>query len=161
MGRKPIKRNEHIVPLSRDHHEGLLLCWKLRKGVQEGIAPYRMWRYVAWFWDQHLTEHFREEEELLFTKVSHPDADRALDEHRQIKRQVDDITRGVTEAPTAFTALADLIDRHIRFEERELFPLLEELLSPEQLAAIGHELAALHGHQQTPRYGDEFWVAVK
>jgi hypothetical protein len=34
MGIKPIKRNKHLKWLSRDHHFGLLACWKIRQGLK-------------------------------------------------------------------------------------------------------------------------------
>ena len=34
---KPIKRHKAIQPLSREHHQGLLLCWKIGKGFEKGI----------------------------------------------------------------------------------------------------------------------------
>ena len=34
----PIKRSEYLKPLSRDHHQGLLLCWKIRTGLKKGIV---------------------------------------------------------------------------------------------------------------------------
>jgi len=38
----PIKRNEALKPLSRDHHHGLLLCWKIRQGIKLNIEPERI-----------------------------------------------------------------------------------------------------------------------
>lgn len=161
MDRKPLKRNEHIAPLSRDHHEGLLFCWRLRQGLKAGVAPYRMRRYAAFFWDEHLREHFREEESLLFQELSHPMIEQALAEHHDIRERIDRISHGTDDAPDDYAQLADLIDRHIRFVERELFPLLETLLTPEQLAAAGKALAAQEAGKQTARYGDEFWGTIK
>lgn len=161
MERKPIKRNENIAALSREHHDGLLFCWKLRQGIKTGIAPYRMRRYAAFFWEEHLKAHFKEEETLLFQPLSHPMVDRALAEHREIKSRIDIISHGTADTPEPYAGLADLVDRHIRFEERELFPLLEATLSPEQLERIGEALAA-HEAAHTPvRYGDEFWTEGK
>jgi len=33
----PIKRSIALQPLSREHHHGLLLCWKIRTGLKKGI----------------------------------------------------------------------------------------------------------------------------
>jgi len=35
--KKPIKRDKVLQPLSHDHHQGLLLCWKIRTGIKKGI----------------------------------------------------------------------------------------------------------------------------
>ena len=37
-------------------------------------------------------------------------------------------------------AFADLLERHVRWEEREFFPACEERIGPEELDRIGHEL---------------------
>ena len=38
--------------------------------------------------------------------------------------------------------LGELLDRHVRFEERELFPLIEASLDEGSIGAIGAEIAA-------------------
>jgi len=35
----PIKRNEAIAELSRDHHFALLLVWKIREGLKKAVKP--------------------------------------------------------------------------------------------------------------------------
>ena len=35
---KPIKRSKELVPLSKEHHEGLLFAWKIKQGLQNGIG---------------------------------------------------------------------------------------------------------------------------
>jgi hemerythrin-like domain-containing protein len=53
--------------------------------------------------------------------------------------------------------LADQLDKHIRFEERELFPHLEKILLPDQLERIGKQLKEAAGPEEEDRYGDAFW----
>ncbi len=67
MADKPIKRNENMVPLSRDHHFGLLFCWKIRQGLKAKIDLERIRKYILHFWKSHLEQHFKEEETLLFS----------------------------------------------------------------------------------------------
>lgn len=155
MPAQPIRRNPHIVPLSHDHHQGLLFCWKIRQGLIRQVAPHRIAAYIHYFWQHHLEPHFREEEDILFIL---PDDDRigqALREHRQIR----DLVAAITPNPTIaqqFSTLADTVDQHIRFEERDLFPYLERTLTPDQLATIGQQLKEEPPHADT--YSDEFWV---
>ena len=66
MELQPIRRNKHILELSRDHHFTLLFCWKIRQGLKMQIAPERLKNYVNYFWGEHMQPHFREEEEILF-----------------------------------------------------------------------------------------------
>jgi hemerythrin-like domain-containing protein len=157
MESRPLKRNENIVILSREHHQGLLFGWKLRQGLRNRIEPERMAKYVSYFWDTHLMEHFREEETLLFTDVQDALVDKGIQQHIAIKTLVIQILAEGKDNSELYGRLADLITDHIRFEERELFPHLESVLSPEQLGNIGDELARLHQTPAADDYPDEFW----
>ncbi|CAL1519492.1 hemerythrin domain-containing protein [Chitinophaga sp. MM2321] len=157
---RPIKRNEHIMPLSREHHMGLLFCWKLRQGVKREIAPDRIRKYINYFWDTHLKQHFEEEENILFNQVKHKFCDEAIVQHQQITDMIQRINTAGKEVPGIYTSLAALIDQHIRFEERELFPYLESALSAKSLSNIGIQLKNMHAVTPVDNYQDEFWVKV-
>ena len=51
---KPIKRNKSIQSISREHHHGLLLCWKIRQGMKKNIEPQRIKVYVDWFYNEYI-----------------------------------------------------------------------------------------------------------
>ena len=128
-----MKRNPNIVPLSKDHHFGLLHVWKIRQGLKKDIAPARIARYVVFHWEHEQKAHFEEEEKYLFPYITNKLIDQALEEHHLLR---------------------DLI--HIRYEERVLFPYMEENLSEEQLTEIGKNLSA-DPHTEEESYSDEFW----
>ena len=153
---KPLTRSKELSPLSREHHDGLLFAWKLRKGVKNNIAPGRLKSFAIFYWQQHIKPHFYQEEKVL---SKHLPADNRLvkqmqEEHALIREMIlslgDDITA------ENFSSLADVIYKHIRFEERELFEWAEGNLSKEQLEEIYKEL------EEHPLCGsywkDEFWV---
>jgi len=52
--------------------------------------------------------------------------------------------------------IADMVDEHVRYEERELFPHLERKLSKEQLEKIG-KLIQQHHSSLPDLYEDQFW----
>lgn len=160
MEKKPVKRSPHIIKLSRDHHASLLFCWKLRQGEKKPIEKERMKKYVTYFFKKHLKPHFREEEEILFSPAKN-DAMviRAMGEHKNINQLASKIIDSNTEdLSDEFTAIADMVDQHVRFEERELFPHMEELLSEKQLIKISEKL----GHApEKDVFEDEFWVRRK
>ncbi|HVS98786.1 MAG TPA: hemerythrin domain-containing protein [Puia sp.] len=153
-----MKRNKHIVSLSHDHHDGLLFCWKLRQGVKNGTDPERILGYVRYFWQDHLLPHFRLEEEILFVDPDDEKIARALREHREMGALVQSLLSGPPgEAYSLLQLLADAVDNHIRFEERELFPYLEKELSEDRLAGIGHQL---NKNPHLPdAFPDAFWKA--
>jgi hemerythrin-like domain-containing protein len=92
-------------------------------------------------WKEELAEHFTEEEEHLFPLPDYPDAvrsmvERALDEHRRMRELVERSARGEDVEETA-RQLGLLLEAHIRFEERELFPAIQEVLSEEVIQRVG------------------------
>lgn len=156
MSSKPIKRNENIAPLSRDHYAGLLFCVRLKKGVSKNLSISLLADYVQWFWNNDMKEHFESEETYLFTNPEDPGVKRALDEHKDIKGRIDEI-KTLQTTDQAFLELAAIVDRHIRYEERELFPYLEAILPEAELLRIGKILLDKEAAHCDPVYSNEFW----
>lgn len=130
----PIKRHEAIQPLSREHHHGLLLCFRIRVGLFRNIAIERIKEYVDWFWVHHLREHFDIEEKYVFPVLDKNDEMliRALDEHRRLEAL---IARDTDLAPT-LDEIANTLEGHIRFEERVMFNKIQEIATEAQLKDI-------------------------
>lgn len=157
MSQKPLKRDVNIQPLSKDHHFTLLFCWKIRTGIRNKIEPERIRKYVEYFWNADMKTHFREEEEILFAPVQDEMVQQALDDHIQIAHDVNHVEAASDAAvEEALNTLADRVEAHVRYEERELFPHLERVLTSDQLAAIGLALSKEEPLQEN--YEDEFWV---
>ncbi len=131
---KPIKRHISLQPLSRDHHHTLLLVWKIRKALKEHVELDRVDQYVTWFYQQYALPHFDMEEKFIYPVLGdqHELIVQALDEHKKLKAYFE--AKGKDEI--AYTALADLLEKHIRFEERTLFNVVQELATEQQLQAI-------------------------
>lgn len=157
MEQKPIKRSGYLLQLSKDHHFTLLFCWKIRQGLKLGVDAERMKKYVAHFREHDMEPHFSEEEQILFAPLNTGEVQKAISEHQNIRQLTSRVLQlNGTDALEQLEALANMVDAHIRYEERELFPYLEKNLSPDQLQAIGHEL------QKHPPlkddYTDAFWI---
>ena len=161
MKPKPIKRSDYIVSISREHHATLLFCWKLRQGVKTEIEPERIRKYIGWFWETHLKPHFDTEERLLFTESDKQMIKKALDEHLEIFNQAKQANpKDTATAYQAFLKLADLVDQHTRYEERELFPWIENNFEESRLITIRKTLDQ-EEHSALEDYQDEFWVKKK
>lgn len=158
--KKPIKRSNELVPLSRDHHSGLLLCWKIRTGIKKGIEEQRIAGYVLFYYRSHLTEHFRQEEEYIFPLVGEQNirTQRAIAEHRQIEALIHKLENSETIGYNGLEELANRLDAHIRYEERELFSYIEEEAETKQLGNAGGIIAGLHNDIKEPAWSDEFWA---
>lgn len=155
---KPIKRSKELVPLSKEHHEGLLFAWKIRQGLQNGTDHKLIAAFVEWFWNADLQEHFRKEEEVLVKHLP-PDNElvhQMLEEHQELEALVRLCATIPDEA--IFLQLAEGLNNHIRFEERLLFPYAEKAIAPGEMGAIYQELVKTKPH---PKWNDEFWVRKK
>jgi hemerythrin-like domain-containing protein len=161
METTPLKRSAQLAQLSREHHFGLLCAWKIKQGLWHNIALERIADYVDYFWNAVLADHFRTEESRLYKHAQHDLIERGLREHAGIKAQVALIRGKDKSYREAYFNLADLLTKHIRFEERELFPYLESVLSPEQLSGIANDPLLLHKRPVTDSYPDEFWITKR
>ena len=147
-----MKRHEALQPLSREHHHGLLLCWKIRTGLSKNVSPERIKKYVEWFYSEHIEAHFEVEEQHIFPLLgmNHQMVKKAMAEHRRLKR----LFTGEEEVEKSLSRIEDELERHIRYEERELFPKIQETASEEQLEMVNRV------HQESPfveNTDDEFW----
>lgn len=159
MSKTPIKRNKSLVVLSKEHHFGLLACWKVRQGIALNIEPQRIKNYINYFWNNHLAQHFETEENILFKSSEGKLIDTALLEHDELRSQIKSINDGVT--VDNLTSFADLLEQHIRFEERELFKNLQSELSEETLNKIGEDIEELGEEPFIENYNDAFWLKPK
>jgi hypothetical protein len=136
-----VKRSPELAPLSRDHHVALEHALRLRRATEDDVRA-TVERFLAFFTTDG-ERHFRQEEELLLPHVpadAAAHADRLCAEHAEIRRRAQRIADEVSVADAA--ELGRLLNDHVRFEERELFPLLEGVVPVEVLDAIGHRLAS-------------------
>lgn len=152
----PIKRSEYLKPLSREHHFSLLFGWKIKQGINRSVAIKRMTDYVAYFWPKMLLPHFKEEEESLFNYSTAEPTQQALEEHQRIEQMIRILIDEPEKASyTALLSLAEAVDLHVRFEERTLFPFLENELTEEQLITAGKAIA--DSPPVSDDYEDHFW----
>ena len=129
-----MKRAEALRLLSRDHHAALVAAKTLRDAAEPEPAR----RAFLEFWREHGALHFRVEEEVLLPGWAlHAEVDRSavarmLEDHLTIRREalrLEQVDVPLEEIRELGTVLAD----HVRFEERELFGLIEEALDPQAL----------------------------
>jgi len=153
---KPLKRSKELAPLSREHHDGLLFAWKIKQGLTNGTSIETLCNYTRWFWSNHIKPHFKEEEKVLVKFLPEDNAlvKQMFREHAQIR----DLVISLDKEPdlSSLQLLAEFVNNHIRFEERQLFPYAEQTLTPEQLNEIYKELP--NELQCDTQWKDEFWV---
>lgn len=134
-------RHPSLISLSHDHHHGLALALRCRKQALGQLKPAaarglsERVKEVKAFVEANLKPHFRAEEEVLFPLMrslvpeSRPMLETLLREHVQIREHAARLDEGSSLSKLLFD-LGDLLERHIRKEERELFPLFESRATP-------------------------------
>ena len=134
MQPKPQKRHKALQPLSREHHHGLLLSWKIRAGFSKEIDSKRIRVYANWFFETHLIPHFELEETHIFS-ILEPENElvkRAFAEHRRLKRLFNHNGDDVK----TLSKIEEELEQHIRFEERILFPEIQKVATDAELRHI-------------------------
>ena len=100
------------------------------------------------FWSAHGAPHFRIEEEILlpaYARHADPTAEaivRVLTDHVRIRERVDSIRAAGGLSVTELNELGELLDSHVRHEERVLFPLIEAALPRDELAELAAAIEA-------------------
>lgn len=152
---QPIKRNQNLVNLSKDHHFGLLFIWKIRQGITKNVPVEIIKDYIVYFWNKALAKHFEEEEQLLLSELDADDVFRLRTEkeHKEIKELVRLVSVMETPSNETYQKLCDSVNDHIRFEEREFFPYFERKKS-DKLEEIGRKI-----NESAEEFKDDFQPA--
>ena len=145
-----MKRHRSLIPLSHDHHDGLVVAQGLILGRSK--APRSTWPAdrrqqvvrVLEFFRTGLRRHFQVEEEHLF-----PVAERRLrdgadlvrqlrDDHDEMRAQIHDLEQDpISGLEERLPALGERLKAHIQKEERVLFERMQQELDPDVLEAVG------------------------
>jgi iron-sulfur cluster repair protein YtfE (RIC family) len=140
-----MKRHESLAPLSREHHGALLLAQLLKKNAPDykGMptsVPGKV-EYALRFFNDSLKGHF-DKEELLFQKIQHCHdgiqklVSEIVDEHRQLTALFESLEKSA-DPGKSLDELGNLLDLHIRKEERVLFPLIQQHCPEALLNEVG------------------------
>jgi len=143
-----MKRSRELKPLSSEHHQALLVAFQLKKGLaghaESAGAPKDLPGLLGLarrIEEQVLRAHARAEEDLLGQFLTEGDMARLRAEHAEMRRLLETArTARPADLRAQLGAFADLLERHVRWEERELFPYAEGHVDEATLATIGGEL---------------------
>jgi len=157
---KSPRRHESLIPLSREHHYGLMLCLRIHRGLPLHTTDETWARekaaQAARFFETNLVAHFRAEEDALFPAmrdlaIATGLLNELLSEHRKLEALAERLLAPeVVQLVTALGEFADLLEAHIRKEERDLFPLYERVMSAEAAAQVGRAVKGIIGDAMQP-----------
>lgn len=139
-------RHEALVPLTHDHHHFLAHARRMQAAVTEDDSIRRRAAddFVSFYLGKGL-RNMREEQELFFPAAfrdsrAHDLVLRAVEDHLEIhdaaKRLQRELSTGEISSDT-LGEIADILPRHVRFEEGEVFPAIESAVPHEELHHLG------------------------
>ena len=145
----PIKRHKALQPLSKDHHQGLILAQILKKGAPQykGMPTTIEGKkeYAIAFFESELKQHFMTEQNVLFAYAvnKNEELDTLIEElfieHREINYLFAKILSS-SQPDNLLDELGRKLELHIRKEEREVFAKIEAALSEDELQELGSKV---------------------
>jgi hemerythrin-like domain-containing protein len=142
-----MKRQPSLRQFSDDHHQGLVNARRLRRAPSGEVASSAdTARDFLDFWQRDSSLHFRKEEEVLLPVLVRYAGDLGerliplmLTQHARIRgltMQLSDELKQDTIRGNTLRNLGEQLEVHIRLEEREVFPLIEESLPEHALQEV-------------------------
>ena len=143
-----MRRDPSLIPLSRQHHNGLALGVLTRRGLREDSSDSNVAKLARRAVDRYeleLANHFEIEEQILFPAVERhlgplPLVAELTAQHRQVEHLIGQLR----ETPTValLEQVCDLLAQHIRREEHELFEMAQSALPASVLKELGMVIEA-------------------
>ena len=138
-------RDKSLIPLSHQHQRALALCVRIDRAQPIRVVDLEAWQAeIEQHFEQEIRIHFSAEESVLFPAASQcpeliPLVEELVAEHAALRKgygQAEERGMSAEELPR----FAQELSAHIRKEERQLFERLQQLMSAQQLAALGVQL---------------------
>jgi len=138
-------RDKSLIPLSRQHQHALALCVRIDRAQPIAEADLEGWQSEI---EQHFAReikiHFAAEESALFPAARRfPELIRLVEEliaeHVMLRESFSQAQSRQMPAK-GLAEFAQRLANHIRKEERQLFERMQELMTVDDLAALGSEL---------------------
>jgi hemerythrin-like domain-containing protein len=161
-GMRRRRRHPSLMPLWQQHRDALMLCFRLHHpapparvtAMRPASTPQSRAAETLAFYEQHLRGHFRAEEDELFPFLRRrlPDEparvtllDELVAEHRRLTDLRDAIAAadGDGALGTALESFADLLEMHVRREERELFEHFPDAVPAEEADTLSASIRSL------------------
>ncbi len=146
----PLRRHKSLIKLSREHNMGLFLALAMKSDTPPiktmPATPEEKVTFLKAQFQNELQRHFKAEEEFLFPfakgKTNEMDAliVELQDEHKVLAIKIDEIQNS-TDLISDLDKIGNLLEMHIRKEERGLFQLIQVSFSEEELLILEKQLS--------------------
>ena len=133
-----MKRHTALIQLSREHHVALVLAKRAIQGSEsDPEAVKHVAAEVARVFASDFEPHFQLEEKRLLPALMQAGqrkaVERTLAEHAELRALVG---QGSINHPENLRRFGHALAEHVRYEERELFPLAESVLKEDALKSL-------------------------
>jgi hemerythrin-like domain-containing protein len=146
-----VLRNKSLIPLSHQHQRSLALCVRLSRVIQAGEVDLAAWQAeIGQLFEQEIAIHFAAEELEVFPRAARfPEIRDLIEElqaeHGSLRQLFSQATAGSLDR-SGLGELAEKLPAHIRKEERQLFEVMQQRMSAEELGALGSGLSRALAH---------------
>ncbi|GGP15054.1 hemerythrin domain-containing protein [Oceanobacillus neutriphilus] len=139
------QRHDGLKPLSHHHHHALVQAMELKQANAEKTDKSlgQFIRNLIDYWEKDAVYHFRDEEEVLLPLyevfAEKPDTElmnEMLYQHIQIRSLVYAVRENREDPYEKMNRLGELLENNVRFEEREIFPMIEEAVPDKYLYQV-------------------------
>jgi len=153
-----MKRAEALQPLSHQHHNSLMACLLLKKGIARNADELTLNDFLRKFFREDIEPHFEAEEKHLFPLLDQlkPVYSTLLRTDHSLLRVLSSRFMNLTASYGYLASYMKLLEDHIRFEERIVFNFIQEQVNLPAQAEIEKNLSTLKAKKCTD-YPVKFW----
>lgn len=154
MANQKLDREAALKPISRDHGVLLLLVQRLHKAAEAteqdriSLATEIRTHHVA------LVEQYLADEQVALSKVDLSDllSKEIAEEHRKINEAIKQLISSADDNLQAkdFDAVANVIEAHVRWDEREVLPYLQRTMTDSERDALALNTAEVELSRERP-----------
>lgn len=141
-----MKRQPELREFSDEHHQGLVQALRLRRVSREEDLIESAKTFLE-FWQREDSVHLRKEEEILLPVLARYGVEldqelvvQMLTQHARLRGLTMELAQQVAGEeeiePGILREIGETLEAHIRLEEREVFPWVEEILPEEGLKEV-------------------------
>jgi hemerythrin superfamily protein len=150
-----------LSPLLQQNHDALENCSRIRNGIKKNTDVAILKDFASTYWNKDLELHIQAEEEALLPKL---EKFSFSPHYLHMIRRDHDLIRTLIERigvdgheHKVYDVLASLVQYHVFFEERVLFPKVNEVLNEQQLQELGNSLLGYKIANNFSGYPVKFW----
>ncbi len=144
-----MNNTKSLFSIAHDHFHGLMLAQMIKKGSQvsdgmpvttEGKA-----KYTIHFFEQELENHFYIEEHVLQPEITGISSEideifkKLVEEHDAMRKMIKQLKNG-KDLEDKLDKFGRLLEEHVKNEERNFFPKIQDALSEDELKNLAKKL---------------------